>query len=135
MSVTATDSDSDNGASLKAVKEAVFPYHHYSPCTDENCIRVNKDGYKTMYKNTSINFFDFIYPIDKPKKFDIKHELVDTVKAGENLPLKYVDSNVHCFSVENEVWDTFLHYFKYILADIDFYFFEQDNFVLIWNGS
>lgn len=113
ISVTATDYDSDNGASLKAVKEAVFSYHHYSPCTDANCIRVNKDGYKTIHENTSKSFFDFIYPLDEPSKFDIKHELVYTVKADENFPMEYAESNHHCFSVENEVRDTFLHYFKY----------------------
>jgi len=95
--------ESENRASLDAIKEAVLPTHHYvHPCVDKNC-NVTKEGYMTLHDNKLKNFFELIYTIDEPYKFDVERVHEYTVKANESLPEQY-DTNAHyCFTVENEV--------------------------------
>jgi hypothetical protein len=97
-----SDNGSDNGTSLKAIKQAVDKNHHNNPCIDENCREVKK-GYMTLQNNMPIYFFDLIYTIDEPFKFDHSQRHEYTVKANENLPDKYIDNNRYCYTIENEV--------------------------------
>jgi len=96
------DYGSDNGTSLKAIKQAVHSTHHYGPCIHENCDEI-KEGYMTLYNNDTINFFDFIYTVDEPNKFDHSQKHEYTVNENENFPDKYIQDIQYCYAVENGV--------------------------------
>jgi hypothetical protein len=88
--------------------QAVQDTHHFvHPCNQENCREFKE--YMTMYKNKSINFFDLIYTIDEPYKFDHSQKHEYTVKEGENVPNEYIDDNRYCYTVENGVRNTIFY--------------------------
>jgi hypothetical protein len=100
-----TDLDGENGASLEAIKKAVLPTHHYAqPCMEKNCLNKSNADYMTLHENSSKNFFEFIYTIDEPYKFDVERVHEYTVEANESILLEKYDTNPQfCFKVENEV--------------------------------
>jgi hypothetical protein len=98
------DLDHENRDSLDAIKQAVLPTHHYvHPCVEKNCRNIKKEGYMTLHGNKSKNFFELIYTIDEPYKFDVERVHEYTVKANERLPEQYDTNDYYCFTVENEV--------------------------------
>lgn len=56
-----------------------------------------------MTSDGNKSFFELVYTIDEPYKFDVERVHEYTVKANESLP-EHFDTNAHyCFTVENEV--------------------------------
>jgi hypothetical protein len=97
-----SDYGSDDGTSLEAIMQAVHDTHHFvHPCNQENCREFKE--YMTMFDNESINFFDLIYTIDEPYKFDHSQKHEYTVNENETFPDTYINDIQYCYAVENGV--------------------------------